>query len=227
MRVPAIQRDGLSGWAALVANNINAQRPIAGNGLSIKNNSYGSVISAPNAIDINCLVWRGEYDSDAEYFVNDVVTTNPNVTYTAYDGTTLNMDSSDVSGYDQCPISYGCFVCVKYVPPSWADQDYYISQIADSYTNTTNVESAISDAIRWNEYNIYYPIYPSIPSGSAVQVTLGGNCPITANDTYWASLVGGSSKISSCTNNKVTSMYVLGAKSGSVFYSGYLPYLEG
>lgn len=223
IRPSAYTDNPVTNWANNVQKVVNSNNVIAGNGLYINNRgSAGTSIVAAPQYEINHLTYRGTYDIDTEYKVNDVVFVDPNKTY--YDSgssKTLNIDSSYISGYSVAPICAGLFVCTQYVPPSFANTTYLETQLAPIYNSVYPYN--VQTGIRYNSYNVYYPVYPTIATSqtSSILTTYGYN--ITANDTFWAPL-NPMIRMQTCTNGVNATTYIGGIVSGSSFNSSYLPY---
>ena len=152
IRPVALSGNPISSWAKLVQQSSNRNTLIAGSGISQTQGTNGTTISLKDDTYAERLVFAGEYDPNAEYFPNDVVVVNPNTKYTIVENgvsRSLDIDSTYVSGYDKAPLGAGTFVCIKYVPPSWSDEDYYDYLRTNVYTE--NISQAKIDTIRWNK----------------------------------------------------------------------------
>ena len=220
IRPVSLRNDGLSSWAKNIVNAVNSHNLIAGDNVDFSRGSSHTAISVDLGPEIEHLVWRGDFDINAEYKVNDVVRVNPNKTY--YDSgsaTTLSIDSSAIAGYTNCPICAGLFVCVNYVPPVWANENYLVTV----GTQFTTIPYEIANGVRYSAYNKYYPIYPEIPSSNTSSVATPYNTTIIANNTFWQAL-SPMIKMQTCTGNSTTIAYVNAIVSGSSFNSSYLSY---
>lgn len=223
IRPTAYTHDPISSWANVLQRNINSHNVIGGNGVSVDRGSSYTKISVANEADAERLQYRGEYDIDAEYFVNDVVFVNPNKTY--YDSgsaSNIELDSSDVAGYDKCPLAPGTYVAVQYVPPSFANEEYLSSRIVPQYAGGV-LPYDIQTGIRLESYNIYYPVYPTIPSSYTSSVATTYGFSTKTNQTYWMPLAP-MIRLNSCVNGTNSTTYIVGVVSGSSFNADYLPY---
>ena len=94
-------------------------------------------ISLPDDINSEALVWRGDFDENAEYYPNDVIRVVPNVNYVdVTDGQLLEIGSTSDDGFDYAPLSLGLFVCVQHVPPSFANEEYFYSTVVANFSDT-------------------------------------------------------------------------------------------
>lgn len=94
------------------------------------------------------------------------------------------------------PLSAGTFVCVNSVP------EY----------STRNI------------YNIYYPIYPNIPSGSRAVIAISGAYSgAYANQIFWEPITP-MTPGSICINGESKTVFVASVLSGSAFNPDSLPY---
>lgn len=214
-----------SSWQNLIQKTVQAQTPVAGSGLRTQNMGDFTRISMPDDIDFERLVWRGNFDVEAEYFPNDVVRLQPNISYIdVTTGDPLDIGSTADDGFDYAPLSLGLFVCVQHVPPSWANEDYFYSEVVAAFPDT--IPYTWQNGIRWETYNNYYPMYPEIPTSLTSSVDPAGyGFTITANDTFWQAMPLGIIQANICQNDgKTKTFYVVGAESGSAFKTAYLPY---
>ena len=220
IRPVAVTTDPITGWAKSIQNQHNANNLVAGSNVIFNRGSNHTNISVDLGPEIEHLVYRGDFDITAEYKVNDVVRVFPTTQY--YDSGSkknLEIDTTATDGYTHCPITPGLYVCVTYVPPSYADTSYLDSI---NYQFTT-IPYELQNGIRFYDKNVYYPIYPEIPSQYTSSVDTGYGFQITANNTFWRAL-SPMLKMQSCVNNETQTMYIGGIVSGSLFKTSYLPY---
>ena len=182
------------------------------------------------------MVWRGNYDTSSAYHPNDVVRVIPDVKYYNEAGMEIPIGntSTDIGGL--IPISLGLFVCTQYVPPAWANDIYFTDKIAPQFLNPDtgdySIPYHIRKGIRWYSHNVYYPIYPEIPSSytGSIEAVIDGkdyNFKIDYNQTYWQAMPVGMSSMNVCRNGISETWYIMGHQSGSLFQAGYVPYIGG
>ena len=226
LRPVTLSENPASSWQNLIQRTIQSQNVIAGNGL-VRSLSGGDFtqLSLASEANVNHMIYRGTYDPNLEYFVNDVVRVLPDKHYIdPKDHAQIPIGSTDIVSSSKCPMSMGLFVCVKHVPPGWATPDYFFSQVLASFPET--VPYNWIDGTRWTDHNVYYPLYPEIPTQytSSVHVNGGsGGFDITANDTFWNAMPFGTITMKACIDGVTYDFYVLGNKSGSLFQEAYLP----
>jgi hypothetical protein len=167
-------------------------------------------------------LWRGNFDEFAEYRVNDIVRVFPNIPYVdVTDGQLLEIGSTSDNGFDYAPLSLGLFVCVQYVPPSFANEQYFYDSIVPVYDTVIPYE--YQTGIRWDTYNYYYPMYPEIPSSFTGSVDSGYGFTIATNQTFWQAL-SPMVAVNACATNATKVYYIAAIESGSAFKPIYLPY---
>lgn len=212
-----------SSWQNLIQKTIQAQNVVAGSGVDIASRTGDfTKISLTPEVDFNRMVWQGDFDITKEYQINDVVRVVPNVLYINPEtGDDVQIGSTSETGHEEIPMSLGLFVCVAHVPPSWANQDYFDSNVAPAFPDV--VPYNWQQGIRWTDFNVYYPVYPEIPSNFTSSVDVGG-FNIIANNTFWQAMPFGTMVMKACQNGVAKTFYVVGAESGSAFLPDYLPY---
>lgn len=213
-----------SSWQNLIQKTVQSQNLVAGSGLKVSS-AMGEYtkISLPPDVDFEHLVWRGDFDEFAEYQVNDVVRLSANKKYIdIVTGIDLEIGSTSETGYTSIPISIGLFVCVNHVPPAWANEYYFENDVLTTFPDT--IPYSWQDGIRWDTYNIYYPIYPEIPSQYTSSVDSGYGFTIKANQTFWNAMPFGCMPMKVCQDGIAKTFYVIGEQSGSVYLPEYIPY---
>ena len=164
-----------------------------------------------------------DYDEFAEYYPNDVVRVIPNIDYVdVTTGEVIEIGSTAESGYGYAPLSLGLFVCVQHVPASWANEEYFTSEVVPMFPDV--IPYTFQNGIRWESYNNYYPMYPEIPTKFTQSVDSGYGFTITANQTFWQAMPFGTMPLQICSNGSTKKFFVVGAESGSAFKTEYLPY---
>jgi hypothetical protein len=215
-------------WQNKVATGVNGNNAIAGSGISVDNGPYGATISISDDPTSAYLPFQymGDFDGNAEYFPNQIVRVRPDGVYLDITGNPLDIGSTADSGYETFPISPGLYICVNYVPPGFADETW-VQDLAQYYPSGI-IPWTVSTSVRWNSYNVYWPMYPEIPSQytASVSVTAGsGQVGIVANQNFWNALPVGMRAMNMCLpNGTLATAYVMAYISGSVFQPEYLPY---
>lgn len=218
-----------SAWNYRLTRTINAQNVVAGSGVDMLQHSGGTLLSVPDSIHLDRMVYQGTFDIKAEYKPGDVVSVVPTVTYTDYLGRSIPFGSTAQSGSAIIPINVGCFVCVEYVPPAYCSESYLRNTISKMFPNA--IPQRYLEGTRYYEYNVYYPIYPEIPTQytSSIQINIVGSQKynLIANQVYWRALAG-TIPMSICLDpvaKTKTTAYMCGYLSGSQFRNDlYLPY---
>ena len=215
-------------WQNKVAAGVNGNNAVAGSGISVDNGPYGSTISIAQDPTEAYLPFQymGDFDSNAEYFPNQIIRVRPDVTYYDIDGVTpLTIGSTADSGYPTFPISPGLYICTNYVPPGFAD-NVWLQDLATLYPSNV-IPWTVATSVRWNDYNIYWPMFPEIPTQYTASVTVaagGGSVGIVANQNFWNALPCGMRAMKTCKNGAEETTYVMAYVSGSHFQPEYLPY---
>ena len=210
-------------WKNKVADNINSNRPIAGNGISVDYTADGAVISTIIVDENLPMNYVGNYDITREYFPNQIVRVQPNQTYYDITGAPLDMGSTADSGYETFPISPGLFICVNYVPPGYNDETWFDTAITPMYPS--GVPISVVKSTRWNTYNVYWPMYPEIPTSATASVTVGsGNYGVVANQNFWNAMPCGMKAMTSCKDNITSTTYVMACDSDAICLPEYYPY---
>jgi len=228
IRPTAITDDSQSSWRKLVSQTMNSKKLLAGNGLSVTQGSDHTRIAVDDEPDASRWNYRGNYDINSEYKINDVVRVVPNVEYKSVSslnsGSVIPIGAAVDDGLDVCPISLGLFICVQYVPPAFANEEYFDSFIATSFGDT--IPLRYQQGTRWDSLNVYYPVYPEISTNKTASVDSGYGFDVIANNTFWNALPFGTMPTELCVNGKSKTFYMVGAESGSVFNATYLPYQD-
>lgn len=224
IRPVTIASDNQSAWQNIVQKTVQSQQVVAGNGLRVSTGDPNFTrLSVPNDFDTVKMVWKGNYDEFAAYNVNDVVRLNPNEKYLdVTTGEPLEIGSTSDEGHDYAPLSLGLFICVAYVPPAYANETFFSDTVAASFPET--VPYTYQNGIRWESLNNYYPMYPEIPTSFTSSVDTGYGFTVVANQTFWQAMPFGTIPANICQNGYAKTYYIVGAESGSVFRTEYLPY---
>ena len=202
---------------ASITNNINSQNIVAGKGIRIlKDSGNGINIQSINSPITDTMVFRGLFDFNESYMVDDVVYVDPNFKYKDQNDVLLNFITG--SSHNP-PIAAGLYRCNYFIPLSSNDSTYFLSKVVPSYANAKSIPNdEIANSYRWYGNNVYYPVYPSIKSTFETIVSTSGY-NIYSNVNYWTPLVG-CIPMKSCD----VTMFVAGYVSGSRFNNDYLPY---
>lgn len=210
------------------SDTINSHTLHAGRGISIEKGQGGLVISSTIYSGRNGLLnYRGTYDTASQYLPNDVVFVDPNITY--YTRTeSISTASSAIpweatSSFSRPPICAGLFVCVTLVPYYTQDYGVYTGSVLPNTATSSNQQA---DVYRHNQYNCYYPVYPTIPISSRGWVGVSasaGNYLTVGNQTFWMPLTP-YLPARFCYNNVETTMFLAGIVSGSTFDTSKRPY---
>jgi hypothetical protein len=150
-----------------------------------------------------------------------VVLVDPNITYTNESGSVIPYTAT--GSYTKPLISAGVFVCTRFVPAVGQDSLFLLNYVSASYKATGQaITRDLADTFRQYTYNVYYPIYPLIPTSSEVLVSQS-SWTVTANLNFWDA-ISPMMPIDVCINNITKTLYVNGILSGSTFNSASLPY---
>lgn len=208
-------------WGSLVGQVVNDHRLHGGSGIAITHGSNGTHISLTNDLDPVNFTNQGTYNFSSSYDPGDVVFVDPNIIYTDQDGDIIPFTATSSSVLP--PISGGLFVCTRYVPPLGYDDDMLTTYVIPAYTSQSqDITGGFADTFRLYDYNVFYPIYPLIPTASLTTASYAGVI-VTANINFWAPL-SPMIPLTVCINGSSYPAYVNGILSGSVFSSSFLPY---
>ena len=210
------QDDPNSSLFTSMANTMNQNSMGMGGNVGQYGSSAGSTMTIPLSQLPNRMNYVGVYNENTAYNINDVVFVDPNMgTYSA-----SFYGSSSYGSASLCP---GLFVALRAVPPITQDSSYFLSTVATAYASAgVPLTSMVANAYQWIEYNVYYPIYPPIPTSYISNVTDGSGYKITCNLQYWAPLMP-MINVSICSNNVILNSWIGGCVSGS-FNSSNLPH---
>ena len=152
-----------------VGKNVNNLHPKAGKGIKITSHNNAHLIEATQTYDANKMRFKGAYDIDAEYFVNDVV-----VVPTSISGSTS-----------------GTYVCVNYVPPQIMDSTLLVGTVAAQIASWGGeINEDYANGYR-RDNNVYYPTTKTFtPITGVVESTW----TVTASQSFWQ-ILGGSSGV--------------------------------
>jgi hypothetical protein len=217
----------------VIGRELNNSRIFAGRGIEIGKYNNGFMISVKRDYLNNKTVYRGEWDPTAEYFPNDIVVVNGCNNYTdpTNTGSVIPYDAgyptSYTGSYTKPYLAAGAYVCVKYVPPSSLTSTLLLSTVAPNMSTWGGfIDTEFADGYRHYSNNVYYPIFPSIPTASQVQVAESAGSlswTTTANDTFWDPL-SPCVVMTQCVNGTETKILVSGYPNALSFDNGRLPY---
>ena len=225
--MPILAPYPLSGADATRLNNLTARTNennlVAGPGINVRKTSHGTVISSISDDRKDNMTNQGLYDVTQEYFVNDVVWVDPNQgPYLNFDGQPLPLCSGS-SSTGGPPLGCGAYVCILYVAPSIATSSYYVDNVLPTIeSGSSGFDTA--NQYRWNEYNVYYPIYPAIPTSSLAVANDEAAGNIQANANYWAPLNPMFLSTTCQADGTFSNAFISGVLSGSSFNLDQLPY---
>ena len=220
IRPTALTDNPQSGWKNLVSRTINAHNVVAGQGVHVNDNgSHGMSISVEEEIMSDHMVWRGNFNQSYEYKPMDVVRVVEGK-YKDEVGADIPIGFTSTPGLGITPISLGLFVCTTYVPPSFADQNWFKTNIVPKFTNNF-IPGRYQQGTRWYDYNVYYPVFPEPTPSSSVALSYGFN--VTKNNTFWQAMPFGAAPMKACVDGVTADYYVICQKKGGVFLPEYLP----
>jgi len=213
---------GHNAWMNNFSREINNKKLLAGPGVNITQGNDGTTISVPGDNRKDNLTYQGLYNFSNSYSPLDLVSVDPTLVYMDENNQTIPFiyTASYYSG-SLPPIAGGLYVCCAYIPPITATSGSFITSIGPLINISGSFDAA--NSYRWYDYNVYYPIYPQIPTGSQQLVVDGSGYTILANNTFWTAL-SPMSVVNICNNAGVNTMYLSGIVSGSVFSASQLPY---
>ena len=224
IRTLPLTEDRRNAWRNKVSSTINASGIVAGNGIGVEQGPDGVILSLDVINDTLPFRYAGDFDTNQQYFPNQIVRVSPNKTYSQPYGAPLSgsipFGSTAISGSSVTPISIGLFICVNYVPPASCNEAWLASSVSGLYSD--GLPFTVVQSARYYAANVYYPVYPEIPSAYTSSYTIfNGRNNIVANQTFWQALPMGAMTMINC--NGLTE-YVMAFQSGSVFQTGYLPF---
>lgn len=209
-------------WKNQVARSINNNNVIAGSGVTIDNGPYGSQISFVAQPEKFPVVFSGEYDILAEYYPNQIVTvTQETINVDIYAQTIPFGNTSDESFAGIIPMCPGTYICVNYVPPAATDEYYLNTYLRPQFPSGIPLE--IVSSTRFVDYNVYYPIYPTIPNEYTSSIVTPSGYGIIANQTFWAPLAPTIKQVL-CKNGTQLDVFVYAQLPSGSFLDMYLPY---
>ena len=166
-----------------VGESINNNTINHGAGLRTTKNGNGSFIELIKDKISSQFKYKGNYDFTAQYFPNDVVMVDPNLTYTDTTGSILSVN---VGGSSTSSLASGLFICSNYVPPAFQDYNYLITYILPAFQAAGGtVTDDMSDHYRHYQYNKYYPTYPTQNGTGRVSEN---TWTTVRNQNYWIPL---------------------------------------
>ena len=215
--------EGLDTFNHFVGKESNNHRPDAGKGIKITRFNNGYQISATQVYHSDKMVYKGLFDPNIEYLPYDVVFVDPN--NSIYSGS-YTIGTNDSSG-SSCNLTPGLWICIKHVPDAGMTSTLLENVVAGNMAKGYgSITTEFADSYRHSGSNVYFPVYPLIPTSSVKYVAESGgglNWTYTANDTFWYPL---SPMIQTqvCSNGISKNIWVNGITSGSKFDNSRLPY---
>jgi hypothetical protein len=215
--------DYTDAWGSNVGQTLNNSQLRGGAGIVIKKGANGTHISLVNDLSDVALNYAGVYNFSQSYQPNDIVYVDPLQTYYDQNNAVIPICSgSSASGLPA--ICAGLFVCVQYVPAYGVDYNMLVTYVEPSYTGSGQaITGEMADTYRQYSYNVYWPVYPLIPSSSLTSVSQG-SWQITANQNFWAPLSPMFRSETCQADGTFQGAFVNGVISGSVFDLTQLPY---
>ena len=223
-----ITEDKQNAWKNKMAAAVNSSNVMPGAGMHMSYGPHGATLNVDEIEKQPALVYSGDYDFNQSYRPNQIVRVRYDSVYTNQNGAVIPIgNTSVVSTGSITPISIGLFVCVSYVPPSTCNELFLQTYIIPNFPfGKVPIEAIINT--RFYNYNVYYPIFPEIPTQYTASVVTTNGYGIVANQTYWHSLPLGVIPTKICVDDAdgtgTKDVFVLGYISGSVFLPQFLPY---
>lgn len=219
--VPIQENDA---YFAALGQGLNNNHIVGGSGISVSRGQNGITIknNAPIA-NMNNMRYKGTFNVSSSYNINDVVFVDPNITYTNISSTgsgSVNIPWEATASYNRPPICAGLFICCNNIMPYQFNEGYVTGSLLPVY-NSASIRLN-PDGYRFYRFNVYYPIYPIIPTSSIGWVSQSGFYTV-ANQRYWMPLTP-YVPARFCYNNAETTMFLAGMISGSTFDVSKLPY---
>ena len=147
-----------------VGNQINSLQPRSGKGIKITSHNNSHLIEATQTYKRDCMVNKGTFDYNAEYFVNDVVVVTQSIS-----GSQL-----------------GTYVCINYVPPAVMDSTLLIGTIAPNVASWGGtITQDYANGYRHYNNNIYYPTTKKLGPETSVPESYW---TVTASQSFWQQL---------------------------------------
>jgi hypothetical protein len=217
-----------SGWSSNVGQQVNSNKTVAGGGVVVSKGSNGTTVSIPSELDPVALNYAGVFSFSQSYEPNDVVFVDPQETYWDQNGDIIPVCSgSSASGLPN--ICGGLFVCTRFVPPFGYDSTFLTDTLATYYNDAgQHITGGFADTFRWYSLNVYWPIYPLIPTNeitTSSQAVGEDTLDVTANINFWAPLSPMYLGLSCDINGNNISTFNNGIISGSMFNLTQLPFV--
>lgn len=210
-------------WQNNIAQQINNNNIIAGNGIKVIQTSNGQRIDldAGTLHGKERMVYRGVFNTQISYFPGDVVFVDPLLTYTQ-NGENLTFDSN-ISG-SRAPIAGGLFICNYPISTAEMTIDVLVNLVGPAIEGGGGIINEDNANLYRNyDQNNYYPMYPMIPTSSFVYTDVSGYNSF-ANYNFWSPL-SPMFKSQVCIDGSTTVCFINGSISGSVFDMTKLPYI--
>jgi hypothetical protein len=208
-----------------LGQSVNNNNIVGGNGISVSKGHNGLVVKNNLPLNnTNNMKYRGTFNVSSSYNIYDVVFVDPNITYTNISSTgsgSVNIPYEATASYNRPPICAGLFICCNNIMPYQFTEGYVTGSLLPAYTSMSRTLNP--DGYRFHRFNVYYPIYPLIPTSSRSWISQSGFYTVV-NQTYWFPLTP-YVPARFCYNNAETTMFIAGMVSGSTFDMTKLPYI--
>ena len=213
-------------FISTLGKQLNSHNLQAGSGIKITSHNNHHLIEAQSTRLQDGMTYKGEFNPNAEYFVDDVVYVDGTHNYVDSTFGYLPCDSQMTSGssYTRYPyLAAGLYICSTYIPPYDLDSTILTTVVAPSMaTYGGQVTGDFADMYRHNSLNVYYPIYPTIPSNYTTR-SVESTWDTQTNQTFWTPLVPYIA-LQTCVNNTTVVTLVAGYTSGLTFDASKLPH---
>lgn len=208
-------------WKNTVARALGAHNAIEGAGVAINYGPYGQTIKSEYVGEQYPVLYAGDYDFFQEYFPNEIVTVTQEILHTDIYDELIPFGNTSDDSFGVTPICPGTYICTAYVPPAACDEYYLNTFIAPQYGGQVPFDAV--NSTRFIDYNIYYPIYPVIPTQYTASIVTPSGYAVVANQTFWTPLAA-TIKQTLCKDGVQTDIYVYAQLPSSSFEDMYLPY---
>ena len=219
-RPSVILEDPSTSWMNRTGDSINKNSMGHSDGMT-GHGTFNGTVMTPTMVPIpNGMLYRGTFNEQSSYAINDVVFVDPNAKYSA------SFDQ-DVDTTGSAPLCPGLFICISPINVGEATSDYLVSTIETVYTNAGyTISDDEANFYRWDTYNYYYPVCPIISGSAQVDVSdPGTGYNIVANRNFWQPLMPMIKSVICDDSETKKTIWVSAIVSGSQYMpNNWLPY---
>lgn len=218
-------------WKHKTSQGINSMNLVAGRGIQLDFGLNGTVVRLADDFNIDAMSYAGIWDFNSGYVAGQWVNLPYDISFQDQDGNQVPIGLTTTPGFNVIPTAIGSWLCVRDVPPSIYTEDYVTANVLTQFAG--NPPDEWIKYTRFYDLNVYYPVFPQIPSQYTASVNVfNSTCQTIANDVFWVPIgIPATPSNGGCIDNTVsngtTTLYVSYVSSGSMFQEDYLPYNAG